>query len=205
MRNMSDFIYSKGQIENAQKIRNIANENAANDDWKREWALDEDGKGDWKTFCNFKVGEDYLDYFGNPDEFSNIFIYNQTLANAMGRAFANLGYTEITSYNTLDAGFFAQLAANQGDLITASFINTELDKNGKEKSGHVATVVSDYGIYDPRLGPKISQAGMSNGEMYMINGFGKTKMAQSKYYKMMSNSQYKSYMIEKQLMEQRYR
>ena len=45
------------------------------------------------------------------------------------------------------------------------------DEKRRPLAGHVATVVAYYGIYDTRLGPRISQAGMTNGEMWVRQGF----------------------------------
>lgn len=47
-----------------------------------------------------------------------------------------------------------------------------------------------YGIYDTRLGPRISQAGMTNGEMWVRQGFTSSIMPYIKYYEMISNTQY---------------
>lgn len=51
------------------------------------------------------------------------------------------------------------------------------------KSRHMATVVASYGTFIPALGPRISQAGLENGEMWArySNAFG-SKVSLSKYY-----------------------
>lgn len=57
------------------------------------------------------------------------------------------------------------------------------------KSGHMATVVASYGTYIPALGPRVSQGGVSNGEMWAgySRSFG-SKLSQSNYYWMMPDS-----------------
>lgn len=170
--------------------KTAANENAEKQEHQPRPAVDENGKPYTKTLCNFKVGDDYLSYYGDSSKFSNIFIYDETRANAMGENFARLGYPHIMGTGQYSAGLFAQIAANKGKLLTASWINPDVDEKGIPKSGHVATVVSYYGIYDPRLGPRISQAGLTNGEMWLRKGFGYDKFSAINFYRMLSNAEY---------------
>ena len=182
--------YRLDEIAKAVRIKMAANENAEKQEHQPRPAVDENGKPYTKTFCNFKVGDDYLSYYGDSSKFSNIFIYDETRANAMGENFARLGYPHIMGTGQYSAGLFAQIAANKGKLVTASWINYSVNANREREPGHVATVVSYYGIYDPRLGPRISQAGMTNGEMWLRKGFGYDKFSAINFYRMLSNTEY---------------
>jgi len=169
---LNNILYSEKQIKEAERLKELANKNASANDLQTSGDI---------TYCNFKVARDWADFINSSDqysdEFSNLYIH-PTYANDIGRNAANLRYPEYKN------GLLAQIAANQGKLVLQSWIRNE------GNPGHVATVVSNYGIYDPRLGPRISQAGATNGEMWSREGFGLNKMNQSKYYHVIKNSQY---------------
>ncbi|QTQ17196.1 hypothetical protein [Treponema parvum] len=184
----NSFIYSQRELEQAEKIRKIANENANKDNWQKSVIFGKDGKVlrdengiiKYKTFCNYKVGDDYKSIIGEKES-TEIFIFDKSYANDIGRNFENKNYGKYSS------GLLAQLAANYGNLVTASYINTKKDKYGNSLSGHVATVVANYGVYDERRGPRISQAGLINGEYWLRDEktFGNAPV---NYYEMTKNN-----------------
>ncbi|MDR0638504.1 MAG: hypothetical protein LBG27_06340 [Spirochaetaceae bacterium] len=91
-----------------------------------------------------------------------------TNANAMGKLLAEK-YTSVPGWTVQDA-------ANRSAVGKVSYINPI-----PGESGHIATVIANYGTYIPALGPRTAQAGSTNGEMWAEKGFG-TTLSSSNYY-----------------------
>jgi hypothetical protein len=130
------------------------------------------------TWCNRKLYYDNNDTLGSANYASML----EPLGTGYTRA-NHLGFNLAENYPELDQAT-AQNFANMGLQVRAAWINPDAYEVPVEtaKAGHVASVVANYGIYDPRLGPRISQAGASNGEMWASQGFGAIKLPDVKYY-----------------------
>ena len=184
--------YTGEQQAEAEAFRQIANQNAALPNVQPGYP-DANGQTHYDnglpvTWCNRKMYYDTDDTLGsgNYDSMLNPEGIGYTRAN-------HLGFNLAANYPELDP-VTAQKFANMGLQVRAAWIHPEAYEIGPTDalSGHVASVVANYGVYDPRRGPRISQAGISNGEMWSVQGFGKTKFPQVKYYWVMPDDLLKS-------------
>ena len=64
----------------------------------------------------------------------------------------------------------AQILANEGYTVVASWKNPQADSPGYNP-GHMSTVMASEDVYNPTLGPKVSNVGGFNGERSVRNAF----------------------------------
>ncbi|GEM_PF-1159817 len=169
----------------ALKFRQLANAQTTSDDvqmgypsWPKQQEGYEKKTGQTdETWCNL------VSYRTDIAMFANESITKLLDKRGIGYTNANLmGENLEKYYPQIKEGWMAQAMANMGLNTKISYINPNLNN-----SGHIATIVANYGTYIPALGPLVSQGGISNGQMYAGSSysFGST-LSSSNYYWMLS-------------------
>jgi len=183
MRNLPVSNYTTNQQTNAEGFRQTANENAAlasvQPGYPTYNGVTHYSDGSPVTWCQRKMFEDNDDTIGIGN-------YNPMLElEGMGYTRANhVGLNLAANYPEIPNGALAQQYANAGLQVRMAWVNPQayITSPARAGSGHVASVVANYGVYDPRRGPRISQAGPTNGEMWGSQGFGQKNLYDAKYY-----------------------
>ncbi|GHV93453.1 hypothetical protein AGMMS50268_39560 [Spirochaetia bacterium] len=172
--------YTFSEIASAAYIKRVANEKASSIDVQPGYPMPHEiskgiepkpGQTD-NTWCNVVSYRTDIALLGLKNVANLLSEGVNTKANMMGTNLA-AHYQEITE------PWMIQDLANKGLLGKISYINPK-----PEGHGHIGTVVSNYGTFIPALGPKVSQGGLANGEMWSAysNAFGSNKLENSKYY-----------------------
>ncbi len=183
--NLAKDQYGRDQQTAAEAFRSLANGNATLPNVQPGV---KDAFGNLSTWCNLKVFYDNNATLG-PESYKSMLE-----PSGVGSTKANhLGLNLAANYPELSMTM-AQHFANMGLQVRAAWIDPQTYQVGAADapSGHVASVVANYGIFDPRLGPRISQAGLRNGEMWTSQGFGVARLPDVKYYWVMQDNFLKS-------------
>ena len=176
LQNFRQKEYDPVEVDRAEAFRNRANTNAAAEDVQKGY-VNEHGTGG--TWCNVKLYRDIGAVFGEADNYKSLLQpggIDNTRANHMGLNLA-------AHYPRIPSAGLAQDLANANKLVAAAWIHPDTAVDGPlhAKPGHVASVVPWYGVFNRKNGPRVSQAGAANGEMWASRGFGNT-VSDTRYY-----------------------
>ena len=176
LQNFSQKEYGPFDVARAEAFRATANTNAGAEDVQKGY-VNEHGTGG--TWCNVKLYRDIGAVFGEADNYQSLLQpggIGNTRANHMGLNLA-------AHYPRIPSAGLAQDLANANKLVAAAWIHpdTAVDGPNDAKPGHVASVVPWYGVFNRKNGPRVSQAGAANGEMWASRGFGST-VSDTSYY-----------------------
>ncbi|MDR3160155.1 MAG: hypothetical protein LBU28_00895, partial [Spirochaetaceae bacterium] len=147
--------FSPASIEQARRLEEIALKVSARED--RQPEINENGEA-VTTYCNFAF-QDILTESNLIDASVLTKITTAGTDDIAGKANGMGGYFK-GNYRTID-GLTAQYLANMGIPVALSYINPD-----NTQAGHIAVVTANYGTYIPALGPRITQAGVKNGQYW---------------------------------------
>ena len=192
--------YTAEQITLAEKFRETANANAQLENVQPGYPNGTTfADGSPLTWCNEKLLHDNKAMLGAGN-------YEKMVEG--GRRANHIGMNLAQNYPELGSGLEAQHFANMGLQVRAAWIHPDAYILGADdaNSGHVASVVSNYGLYDPRRGPRISQAGQRNGEMWAVQGFPNSakhpqRFENTRYYWVMPDNLLEGYITTTRLIE----
>ncbi|MBX9705245.1 MAG: hypothetical protein K5Q00_03235 [Gammaproteobacteria bacterium] len=130
---------------------------------------------------NYQLGYDFL----TPDNYS--YYTSNWQANWLENSGVENGWTPLTAKTRKEIYINAQIKANAGCLVVASYKNPNWKPgaNAEGLAGHIA-MIRPSARYESTLaskGPQETQAGMANyNSAAMIIGFGSYELARAKFY-----------------------